>query len=332
MPPKKRKPRGIALYLPLLKRSVPFLLSVAIHLSIILIIAMSAKVILAPNKDPLRELPIIPQAMLADTNPGGALRSSNNTEDPLGNKLISPIATPSSPSKSTFILDHADPALPGVASTVGIPSDLGIQRNSGNEPTFGVGNASGVQAPRSQFLGLGGNATRIVYVFDASASMDGKLKFLTDEVKASIALLKPTQSFNVLFFQKESFLAADAKNLIPATDKNKSSVTESFLDPNRIRTAGATNPIPALQFAFDLNAQLIYLLTDGDFSGPGNPAVIQFCKEKCQNGRIKINTIAFTSPQADNTPNNPDESFIKTLQEIASQSGGQFRQVSNYSR
>jgi hypothetical protein len=329
---KTRKPRGLDKYLPLIRKSVPYALSIAIHLCAILVITLTAKVILMPAIDSSRELPIIPQAQLADANstPGGSLKSSNAL-DPLRENLISPLSTPSSPAKSTFIIEQTDPTLPG-AWAIGMPSNLGVERGSSGEPTFGVAGAVGAQAPQSQFMGLGGNATRIVYIFDASASMEGKLKFLTDEVKASIALLKPTQSFNVLFFQKESFLAADSKYLIPATDKNKAEAKDHFLDPDKIKTAGATNPIPALQFAFDLNPQLVYLLTDGDFSGPGNPAVIQFCAQHAQNGKIKINTIAFTSPIPENAPNNPDEPFIKALKEIAKVSGGNFRQISNYSK
>ena len=39
--------------------------------------------------------------------------------------------------------------------------------------------------------------------------------------------------------------------------------------------------------------RLAYLLTDGDFSGPGNEKVVEFCKKMTADGRCKINTIAY---------------------------------------
>jgi hypothetical protein len=170
-----------------------------------------------------------------------------------------------------------------------------------------------------------GTARHIAYVCDSSGSMLNMFDALRFELRKSIEGLKPIQAFNVIFFQDQGFAAVDKDRLMVANPDSKRRAYD-FLDKFFVR--GATNPIPALKLAFEQKPELIFLLTDGDFSGPGSPgneAVIQFCKEKTADGRVKINTLGFVNKETKGSPQ--DMEFIKVLQTIAKNSGGDFRMV-----
>ena len=79
--------------------------------------------------------------------------------------------------------------------------------------------------------------------------------------------------------------------------------------------------------ATKMQPELIYLLTDGDFSGPGNQAVIDFCQKKFGPTKTKINTIAFVSKDSKDNP--LELEYVKALQQIAKNSGGQFKHVTD---
>jgi hypothetical protein len=128
-------------------------------------------------------------------------------------------------------------------------------------------------------------------------------------------VLKPIQSFSVIFFQEEQAAFTD-KSLVVANADNKRKAYE-FLD--RISPHGSTDPMAGLKIAFDQNPQLIYLVTDGDFDQVGNAAVEKYIAERNANKQVKICTIAFVSR---------GEEYEKVLKRIAEQSGGTFRYVS----
>ena len=66
-------------------------------------------------------------------------------------------------------------------------------------------------------------------------------------------------------------------------------------------------------------AQLIYLLTDGDF--PDNNAVLNRIRELNAQKKTKINTILFTNAET------ADKGIIKLLKEIADENGGVYKLV-----
>ena len=182
--------------------------------------------------------------------------------------------------------------------------------------------APDADAAKSIFLTPKSPTARIVYVCDSSGSMLSMFDSLRGELRKSIDPLTPEQSFNVIFFQEQRFQAVDDNALIPATKDNKRRCLE-FLDKMFVK--GETNPIPGLDAAFKQNPEVIFLLTDGDFNGPGNEAVVKYCQEKAQAGKVTINTIAFLSKDSKDKPE--DMEFVKALQAIAKESGGKCRVV-----
>ena len=87
-------------------------------------------------------------------------------------------------------------------------------------------------------------------------------------------------------------------------------------------TASNSDPIPAIKLVFSQRPQLIYLLTDGAFDD--NDAVVAEIRKLNANKGMKINTIAFFSPQAPESERKPCEDVLRT---IASENGGQFKVV-----
>ena len=177
-------------------------------------------------------------------------------------------------------------------------------------------------ASKSIFVVPKSPTARIAYVCDASGSMLQMFDSLRVELRKSIDPLKPEQSFNVIFFQEQGYQTADKTALMPATADNKRRVYD-FLDKMYVK--GETNPIPGLDLAFKQAPEVIFLLTDGDFNGPGNDAVVKFCVERAKAGKVKMNTIAFISSDVKDKPEELE--FVKALQAIAKDTGGKFRVV-----
>ena len=177
---------------------------------------------------------------------------------------------------------------------------------------FGVpggSNGSGV----SFCNGLTVNARRIAFVCDASGSMMSKFDLLRVELRKAIEMLRLPQSFSVIFFQETTCTTSDAKLLL-ATPECKRKAYD-FVDRTAARSG--TDPLPAIRLAFQQGAELIYLLTDGDF--PDNDAVIQELRKLNSTKKVKVNTLAFIDR---------DESYEKVLKQIAAENGGSFRFVS----
>jgi hypothetical protein len=133
------------------------------------------------------------------------------------------------------------------------------------------------------------------------------------ELRKAVDTLKPIQSFDIIFFSEDSYVALD-KQLLLAVPENKRKAYD-FLD--KTAPHGSSDPIPGLRLAFATNPQLMYLLTDGDF--PNNAQIIEELKKLNANKKTKINTIAFGGEAGDD--------YHKFLDQIAKEHGGMFKHV-----
>ncbi|HZZ45174.1 MAG TPA: hypothetical protein VFE58_19715 [Tepidisphaeraceae bacterium] len=238
-------------------------------------------------------------------------------------------ATHSRPLSSSLMTD-TDPGAAESSSLIG----LGQGGATGSTPGAGQADAGGMSAPlgipgggggigpRSPFMGISGNATRIAYVCDASGSMVDKIDVLKAELIKSIGVLKPVQSFNIIFFNSQR-MPADEHALIIATADNKRKAA-AFC--TKIAPNGGTDPLSALDLAFRQNAQLIYLLTDGDFEDPDDKAVRDRLKKLNVQHKVKVNTIAFVArrEEADRS-----KDFVEFLRLLAKENGGVSRVVAS---
>ena len=335
--------------LPFVQNVLPFITSLVLHLSLIVIGLVTMRVINAVTTNVNREQVIIPDSDMVEEGPPGGIPHPGLGGDPTRDAAQDKF--PDVPKDSKGIAEKPGPnlqvslmgggsgsqegsALIGIGPGGGIGSGIGSGKGtgvgsgdgdgSGVLAPFGVPGGGGGIGPKSNFIGMGGNAHRIAYVCDASGSMLQMFDSLRVEIRKSVDNLKPVQSFNLIFFQEQGFQTAEKMSLMPANPESKRK-SYDFLDKMYVK--GETNPIPALDLAFKQGPELIYLLTDGDFNGPGNDAVVKYCQERTKDGKIKINTIAFLSKDSKDNPQ--DLEFVKALQAIAKNSGGKFRHVTD---
>jgi hypothetical protein len=335
---------------PFIQDVLPFLTSLTLHLGLVILGLLVFRVSQIVRLPAHVEQIIIPDAEMVTNGPEGGIPHPGLGGDPTRDAAQDKF--PDVPKDSKGLAEKPGPALQvsllgggsgedgspsiisigpgglgkgtGVGAGVGSGFGSGTGDGTGQLAPFGVPGGGGGIGPKSNFIGLGGNARRIAYVCDASGSMLNMFDSLRVELRKSIDGLKPIQAFNVIFFQDKGYKAADVGALMMANPENKRK-TFDFLDKFFVR--GETDPIPALELAFKQGPDLIYLLTDGDFSGPGNQAVIDFCKKRTADGKVKINTIAFIAKESKDNPQ--DLEYVKALQEIAKNSGGRFKHVSD---
>lgn len=137
---------------------------------------------------------------------------------------------------------------------------FGNGTGDGASSPFGVPGGSGGMGPRSPFMGVSGNAYRIVYICDASGSMLQRRHVVIQALNESIDKLKPVQFFNVFFYHNGDFEALDKGQLVAATPANKS---KAYDFAREMETRDSTDPTRAIRSAMGMKPQLVYFLTDG---------------------------------------------------------------------
>lgn len=161
-----------------------------------------------------------------------------------------------------------------------------------------------------EFFEIETKAVSVGFVVDCSSSMYGaKFQAVRAELAKSIMELKADQQFFVVFFNESFFpMTGNSQNaqLVHADHKHKHAILK-FLQS--AQSAGGTNPEPALQFMAGLRPDVIYLLTDGEFS-PLNPSTYNALSA----ANIVVHTIGFETGGP-----------VPILQEIAARTSGTFR-------
>ena len=342
---------------PFVQQVLPFLTSLVLHVSLILLGYLTfraARDILAsqPDAEAEKEQVIKEQVTPIEADPSAFLEMPQTSlkgyaglgNDPTRraeqNKFpnVSPDSKGTAEKPGTSLIPQmggdggsADfSGVIGIGGAGGLRPGGGVARGGGGEGDGSgknlapFGNPGGGGGTPIRFIGSTAVAKRIAYVCDASGSMMTMFDDLRAKIALSVGNLIPIQSFDVIFFQDQGCGAMDKTSLMPATPENKRKA-QKFLEETTPRSG--TNPIPALEMAKSLKPELIYLLTDGDFEGPGNDAVIKYCKDNFSDGKTKINTIAFVSKEYKDNPQ--DLEFVKALKTIATNSGGKFKHVSD---
>jgi len=171
----------------------------------------------------------------------------------------------------------------------------------------GLGTGSGLG---SGFFGAGGEAGKIVYVVDRSGSMTDSIDYVKFELKRSIGELGEKKEFHVIFFSSGPPVEMPMRRLVNATDRNKQLAFE-FIDG--VIPQGETDPAKALERAFEVKPELIYLLTDGEF----DKAIVGLVKKQNAGGQVTVHTIGFLYSMGE-----------QVLKQIAEENGGNYKFVS----
>lgn len=180
-----------------------------------------------------------------------------------------------------------------------------------------------VSDSKMKFCGVEGGGNHFVYLVDSSGSMGDGFESARRELLASIDLLSPDQRFYVVFFDsKPDFMrisdpSVDESRSVYATADNKAALRRWAM---RISKDRGKAPYDPLRFALELRADVIFLLSDGEFP-EGIPKLLKE-ENRIENlfGETKpisiVHTIGYFS-----------EEGASIMKRIASQNGGQYRHV-----
>jgi hypothetical protein len=320
--------------LPFVQDVLPFITSLVLHLGLIglgILTYKAAQIIVTASKEPV----VIPDATIVENAEVGGIPhpglGDDNTRDAAQDQFkdVPPDSTGITTQKPSMALQMlagggSEPEdnliSQGTQSTPWGHGPAGIQGrgtgdgNGGPLAPFGIPGGGGGIGPKSPFMGVSGNAMKVVYLCDSSGSMMNKFDTLRQELRKAADTLKPIQAFDIIFFSEDNFIALD-KQLMLAVPEAKRRAYD-FLD--KTAPHGSSDPIPGLRAAFGAGPQLIYILTDGDF--PNNNQVLEEIRKLNKDKRVKINTIAFMDR---------GEAYEKLLKQIADENGGLFKFVSD---
>jgi Mg-chelatase subunit ChlD len=197
--------------------------------------------------------------------------------------------------------------------------------SNSSSPASSVGRggsaASGVSLPnRVEFFGSWTEERKVCYAVDSSGSMRGMFRRVRENLKKSIEALQPDQYFYIIFFGGKELLELGSGRLLRATPKAKSAAYD-FIDS--VQPAGQTNALAALERAVQIrdssgnSPAVIYFLTDGfELTTENTRRFSQRISNLLRKSspKTKINAIGFWPTKGDR----------KTLEAIATQSGGEF--------
>jgi len=212
---------------------------------------------------------------------------------------------------SSFVFKSTTNPVPDVADNKLRPVEVigvgGGGGQLGGLAGFGTGRGGGGGA---EFFGVGGVAKKIVYVVDRSGSMTDSIMYVKYELKRSIRMLRPNQSFHVIFYSTGPAMEMPSRKLVPATEANKLAAYE-FIDS--IVPVGQTDPSDALNRAFQNDPELIYLLTDGEFE---RKIVDLIDKLNAGKDKVTVHTLCFIYTSGE-----------PILQEIAKRNNGTYKYI-----
>ncbi len=185
---------------------------------------------------------------------------------------------------------------------------------------------------------IAGAPMNIVYVVDRSGSMVKTFEGVKLEMIRSISRLASGQKFHIVLFGDGKTIQGPRRGLVASGIENKLAAA-AFLQEQI--PEGSTTALVALKRAFTVLAaapadesKLIYLVSDGDFSGlaggsqyrtadgrtlAGNEAVLQWLVDENAGPKVYIQTVLLHST---------DETAVEVLKAIARQNGGRFKYIS----
>ena len=292
------------------KRVVPWVLSLAIHVTLIaLAMAVTWSVTNLPKKDEsilivadFNALNYDPVAgFKAPQKPSGDRPGQDHAQSTPTDQTISQL-------RASCESDQDPMKLHGASAGGGSSADLSHF-------------APGPARNGASFAGLSSsNARKIAYVIDASGSMIMHHQIVLDELARSLGNLSPQQSFAVIYFQANNAVETPpVGRFTPATNQNRTAAIE-WIKKNVV-PAGGTNPLVAIEKALALKPDVIFLLSQ-DITGYGQFEVdlddLMTLLDKMnpknrETGRrlTQINCIQFVS-----------EDRLKAMERIAREHGG----------
>lgn len=107
------------------------------------------------------------------------------------------------------------------------------------------------------------NARSLVYVIDASGSMMTWLPMVLEALGQSLDRLSANQRFAVIFFQGDRALMVPPGRLVKANASNIARTMDWSAQGRNLIPGGGSNPWPALERAFAMEPDVVFLLSEG---------------------------------------------------------------------
>jgi len=292
----------------LLAASMPWVISLLFHLGLFLIL-----IFLVWSIMPEEEEKIIFVGPEHSPDPGAKVspikRQTKSTTSSAKKSVVPKKSAVNVSGKTENTLDIA-----GIAGGRSKPGGLG--KGTKNGPgLFGTGPEGG-----------GGRAYNVLYVIDRSGSMMETFDALRLEMSQSIAGLQESQVFQIIFFagSEPQQFGGPGGTLVEATRLNKKKAID-YLESD-IVARGQTNPVPAIQKAFEVlkrdakkEGSIMFLLTDGRF--PDNEAVLNVINSMNSDKKVHIYTYLYGKQ--------PQEA-VEAMKKIADDNNGEYTYVETY--
>jgi hypothetical protein len=158
-----------------------------------------------------------------------------------------------------------------------------------NAGGLGIGSGSGGGA---SFFGVESSGTRIAFVVDISASMEGpKFERLKRELRTSLDGMGDSAQVFLVGFSDGATVIGDRQDWVSASPLAKRRLFDAI---NALQLGPSTKPLPGFQLVFRLRPKpdAIYFMTDGEF----DEAVVEEVALLNRAGSpVPIHTIAFVS-------------------------------------
>ncbi len=250
------------------RRRIPaWLMSCVLHVSIVLLLAMTLRV--EPPRgggEPDRTAGIVLARQVRDSTEyfdgeedasplqAASRQSTQSTTNPLPSELDAEIVP-------TGALPSADESIGSGGSGDFLP-DAG-QATQGAGANKGIGGKA-----KTYVFGTLGEGTKFVYVFDRSGSMDGyggrPLRAAKKELVASLADLGDVHQFQIIFYNErpQIFNPSGGTPRLIFGDARGKSLAGRFV--GGITAAGGTRHTAALKLALGMRPDVIFFLTDAD--------------------------------------------------------------------
>jgi len=296
---------------------VPWVISLAAHAALVIValfVVWSVQQVLDDDEV------VVPLITLSDT-PGTPLEievvQRLETQTPA-------MAAPPAPTPTPLELDlELDLELPGLG-----------EPTAAEAPSFEL-NLNDAAQFDTNFFGSGGNAKNIVFVVEADGSIVSDYPEIVDELGVTLRGMSEKQRFSIIAFDGEGTKEVPPRGMKRATaDAKAKSLNWLAPDSGNVRNAGSGDVIDALERAFRLKPELIFLLSQNLYGRPGTiyennrAAIIKVVNKAVRNGTV-INTIQFNDfdDRAGLIDPKTGQPRLSLMAEIAQMTGGEYLPV-----
>jgi len=184
----------------------------------------------------------------------------------------------------------------------------------------------------TEFFGSGGNARNIVFVLEADGSIISDYPQIVNELASSLGGMTEKQKFSVIVFDGEGVKEVPPRGLKRASADAKAKTIKWLRNTRNVRTMGSGDAVAALNRAFKLRPELVFLLSQNLYNpGRGKYELqreeVLDAVRQAPKRNIAINTIEFNDidPQAFDATGTKVR--LTLLEEVAQITGGKYLYV-----